>query len=73
MFAENVIEPAQTKFFVTIVLVPKKDECLRFCVDDQTLSSVTVKALYPTSGVDDGRDSLGKVTLFSTLDANSGY
>ena len=42
-----------------MVLVPKKDGALRFCVDYRRLNSVTKKNVYPLSGIDDILDTLG--------------
>ncbi len=56
-----------------MVLVPKKDGNLRFCVDYRKMNAVTRKDVYPLSRVDDILDTLGKAKYFSTLDLALGY
>lgn len=46
MLKENVIELVQTEWASPIVLVPKKDWTLRFCVDYRKVNSVTVRDSY---------------------------
>ena len=56
-----------------MVLVPKKDGSLRFCVDFRRLNSVTRKDVYPLPRVDDILDTLENARYFTTLDLASGY
>lgn len=55
------------------MFAPKNDGSLRFCVDDRKLNAVTVGDSYPLHRMDWCIDSPGEATIFSTLDANSGY
>ena len=56
-----------------MVLVTKKDGCLRFCVDYRKLNDATVKDSYPLPRIDDSLDMLSGSKWFSTLDLASGY
>jgi hypothetical protein len=42
MIAEQVIEPATCQWDSLIVLVPKPDVSLQFCVDYRRLNAITV-------------------------------
>jgi transposase InsO family protein len=69
----GVIEPSNSEWAAPIVLAPKPDGSLRFCVDYRKLNEVTVRDSYPLPRMDDCLDSLGTAQIFTTLDANCGY
>ena len=73
MLKANVIAPSSSEWASPVILVPKPDGSLRFCVDYRKLNSITVRDSYPMPRMDECIDSLGSATIFSTLDCNSGY
>ena len=73
MVLQNVIEPATCEWASPIVLVPKPDGSLRFCVDYRKLNLITIPDTYPLPRMDECIDSLGDAVIFTTLDCNSGY
>jgi len=55
------------------VLVQKKDETWRLCIDYQVLNKITFRNRYPISGIDDFLDQLKGAEYFSKIDLKLGY
>ena len=68
-----MIEPSSAEWAFPVVLVPKPDGTMRFCVDYRRLNEITVRDVYPLPRMDDCIDFLGDAKVFSTLDCNAGY
>ena len=73
MLQMDVIEPASGPWSAPVVLIPKPDGSIRFCIDYRKLNAVTENDSYALPRVDDCLDSLGEARYFTTLDANCGY
>ena len=56
-----------------VVLVRKKDQTLRFCVDYCQLNSITGKDVFPLPWIDGLLYQLHGKQIFTTLDAKGGY
>uniref|UniRef100_A0A8C1TWC8 ribonuclease H n=1 Tax=Cyprinus carpio TaxID=7962 RepID=A0A8C1TWC8_CYPCA len=69
----GVIEPSSSEWSNPIVLVPKKDGSLRFCLDFRKLNSVSKFDPYPMPRVDEVVESLGRAKYLTTLDLCKGY
>ena len=72
MLDAGVIAPSNSPWSSRMILVPKKNGKLRFCVDFHRLNDYTTKDAYPIPRIDDALDSLGESQYFSTLDLASG-
>ena len=70
---KGIICPSTFPVGSPIVLVPKKNETWRMCVDFHALKKITVKNRYPLPIIDDFLDSLRYAKYFTKLDLRSGY
>ena len=73
MLRQGIIDPSNSPWSSSIVLVDKKDGTYRFCVDFRKLNVATRKDAYPLLRTDDLLDELGGNKWFSTLNLARGY
>lgn len=68
MSAKNIIESARNEWAALIVFAAKKDEKLRFCVNDRKFNDVTKRYFYLVLCMDMCIDSTGGAPVFFALD-----
>lgn len=73
MLKNKIIQPSSSPWASPYIMVNKKGNEKRFCVDYRKLNSLTVKDIYPLPRIDDCLDRLGNAKIFSTIDLASGY
>ncbi len=69
----GVIEESHSDWASPIVLVPKTDGSIRFCVDYRKVNAVSKFDAYLMPRVDELLDRLGAARFYSTLDLTKGY
>lgn len=73
LLQRGIIEESFSPWSSPIVMVKKKDDTYRFCVDYRALNAVTVRDSHPIPRQDDSIDALSSSSYFSVIDLSSGY
>ena len=73
LLQQGVIRPSTSPYGAAVVLVRKKDNTLRLCVDYRQLNLKTIKDAFPIPRIEEALDALHGASYFSTLDLAQGF
>ena len=73
MLKQDLIKPANSEWASNVVLVRKKDDSWRFCIDYRSVNTKTIKDAHPLPRISDCIESLIGSKYFTTLDMRSGF
>ena len=73
MLDSDVIEPSNSPWSSPVVLAPKADGSLRFCIDYRRVNAVVTKDVYPLPVMDDILTYLSGARYFSSIDLEWGF
>ncbi|XP_026383997.1 uncharacterized protein LOC113279516 [Papaver somniferum] len=73
MLSNGVIQKNHSPFVAHILLLKKKDDTWRFCVDYRKLNDIMVKDKFPIPLIEELLDELNGSVVFSKIDWRSGY
>ena len=72
MLKHGFICPSDSPYGAPVLLAPKKDGSLRFCIDYRWLNKRTVRNRYPLPLLEEMLDHLGGAKVFSRIDLKLG-
>jgi len=73
MLKEGIIKPNNSRYSSPVILVKKKDDSWRFCVDYKTLNKETIPGKFSISIIEELLNELFEAHYFSKVDLRAGY
>lgn len=69
----GTVQPSSSPYASLVVLVKKKDNTWRLCVDYRKLNNMTIKDHFPILLIEDLMDELWNSKIYSKIDLRAGY
>src|SRR6266498_984171 len=73
MLKDGIIKKSKSPWTLPVVLVSKKDESIRFCVDYKKTNAIIIVDAHPLPVVNDIIDKIGGKKYYTSIDLASGY
>ena len=73
MIKMGVIEESNSPWASPVVLIPKADGSIRFCIDYRRVNDVTLPDAFPLPRVEDLIDKIGQSRYLTKIDLSRGY
>lgn len=73
MLDQGIIQKNTSAFSSSVLLVKKKDNTWRFCIDYHHLNAITVKGKYLVLIIDELLDELSGARYFTSFDLQAGF
>ena len=73
MLEAGIITPSSSAWSSPVVIVSKRDNTIRVCIDYRQLNKTLVKDSFPLPRIDDIFATLGNSKFFTSIDLKSGY